>query len=181
MRTAWKTVVVDWTTLWFPGPSWTARQTDFAFCEWNVQDKIKRKSFLQCKRKNSEKSSWSLQSDLSSLFQRLCWHQNKSRVLVLGPYTKMQPMFWCQHNLRNKLLGHHVQNSELRVVPKKVKAALPVVPIAPAAAPTPATRRPPVEPLGLPGGVRVEVLVQDQVVLGAANRLDLRILVLIHL
>ena len=58
--------------------------------------------------------------------------------------------------------------------PEEIKAALAVFPIGvPAAA---AIGSPPVEPLGLPGGVGVEVLVQNQVVLRAANRfLDLRI------
>ena len=62
------------------------------------------------------------------------------------------------------------RESEPYECPAAVAAAAPA-----AAASAAASRRPPVEPLGLPRGVRVEVLVQDQVVLGAANRFDLRI------
>ena len=44
---------------------------------------------------------------------RLCqtsrWHQNKSSVLVWGPCTKTQLMFWCQWEVWHNLNGHPAQ------------------------------------------------------------------------
>ena len=53
-----------------------------------------------------------------SLFTRLCWHQNKGCVLLLEPYTITQPLFWCQHNLVNKLNGHPVFRMGVTIYPK---------------------------------------------------------------
>ena len=37
-----------------------------------------------------------------------CYHQNRGCLLVYGPYTKAQPLFWCQQHQGNNLNGHPV-------------------------------------------------------------------------
>ena len=35
----------------------------------------------------------------------------------VSPCTKIQPLFWCQYNLRNNLIGHPVQRVMLVTLP----------------------------------------------------------------
>ena len=44
----------------------------------------------------------------SSLFQTSLWHWNKGCVLVHGPDTKTEFLFWCQWEVWSKLFGHLV-------------------------------------------------------------------------
>ena len=57
---------------------------------------------------------------------RLCqtsrWRQNKSYVLVWGPCTKTQPLFWCQWEVWTNVMCHPVSISQ------KAFAVIPMLP-----------------------------------------------------
>ena len=82
---------------------WYQRASDFFYC-WRVI------LFYQMPNLWNSAYTYRLQSDNSACSQGCV--TSKQRLFLVqrlyGPYTKTQPLFWCQHNLVNKLNGHLV-------------------------------------------------------------------------
>ena len=50
-----------------------------------------------------------------SFFKTSRWHQNKSSVLVWGPCTKTQPLFWCQREVLTNVMCHPVVHNSQKL------------------------------------------------------------------